>query len=99
MASALQRRAPAFEPRILDPVRIQTAPFTNSPPSNPSHFPEINGSKIQTQVTRIMPDQIPMWQPLGFRIPSHEYLRRQGLESTITGITIGVSAQVLVVAQ
>ena len=45
VAKALQRGTAAFEPRLLDPARIQTAPSPHSRPPQPSHFPRMIGAK------------------------------------------------------
>ena len=52
VAAALQRGAPALEPRLLDPARIQAAPSAHSRPSQPSHFPGMIGPRKRTQVSR-----------------------------------------------
>jgi hypothetical protein len=51
VAAALQRYPPTFQPRLLDPARIQAGPSTHSRPPQPSLFPGMNGSMIRTQVS------------------------------------------------
>src|SRR5580765_2185988 len=53
VAAALQRGASTFEPRLLDPARIQTAPSVRSCSTQPSHFPGMIGSKLRAHVTKL----------------------------------------------